>query len=75
MFLASHGRGKELRNIAILVTIAKLTGLILIVPRFGIAGAAWTGAVAMALDYLLHLHYYRRFKRTLEEARPGATSR
>lgn len=75
MFLASHGRGKELRNIAILVTIANLTALILIVPRFGIAGAAWTGAAAMALDYLLHLHYYRSFKRTLEEARPGATSR
>jgi O-antigen/teichoic acid export membrane protein len=75
MFLASHGRGKELRNIAILVTIANITGLFLIVPRFGIAGAAWTGAAAMALDYLLHLNYYRSFKRTLEETKPGTASR
>ena len=57
MFLASHGRGAEIRNIVLVVALASLTGLILFVPRFGVAGAAWVGATAMALDYILHLYY------------------
>ncbi|MCI0487350.1 MAG: polysaccharide biosynthesis C-terminal domain-containing protein [Blastocatellia bacterium] len=68
MFLSSHGRGAELRNIAALVAIAGFTGLVLTVPYFGVTGAAWAGAVTMALDYLLHLYYYRRFMRTLKHA-------
>ncbi|HLG15351.1 MAG TPA: oligosaccharide flippase family protein [Blastocatellia bacterium] len=65
LFLASHGRGTELRNTAGVVSVASLAGLFLLVPRYGIAGAAWSGAMAMALDYLLHLYYYRQFRRTL----------
>jgi O-antigen/teichoic acid export membrane protein len=67
IFLASHGRGVELRNIVLIVGAVTIVALIVIVPRFGIAGAAWTAAASMALDYVLHLHYYRRFKRTLAE--------
>ena len=67
-FLASHGRGAELRNIAAVVTLASLTGLIATVPRFGIIGAAWIGVGGMALDYLLHLYYYRRFIVRLAES-------
>jgi len=66
-FLASHGRGAEIRNVVFAVTVASVGGLILSVPRFGIKGAAWTGAAAMALDYILHLHYYQKFRRRLEE--------
>jgi O-antigen/teichoic acid export membrane protein/SAM-dependent methyltransferase len=61
-FLSSHGRGTDLRNIAIAVTIAGLAGLILLVPLTGIKGAAWAGAGAMALDFVLHLYYYRRLR-------------
>jgi O-antigen/teichoic acid export membrane protein len=68
MFLASHGRGAELRNIAVVVTIATFVGLFVAVPRYGISGAAWSGVVAMALDYLLHLYYYRRSRRELVKA-------
>jgi Na+-driven multidrug efflux pump len=39
--------------------------LLITVPRFGITGAAWTAAAAMALDYVLHVHYYRQFKKGL----------
>jgi len=74
VFLASHGRGAELRNIVLISGAATLATLVFAVPRFGIAGAAWTAAGAMALDYILHLLYYRRFRRTLEEATPGAAS-
>jgi len=65
IFLASHGRGAELRNIVLIVGVATIAALIVTVPRFGVSGAAWTGAASMALDYVLHLYYYRKFKRTL----------
>ena len=65
LFLASHGRGAELRNIVLIVGVATISSLAIVVPAFGITGAAWTGAGAMALDCLLHLLYYRRFIRTL----------
>jgi len=73
VFLASHGRGAELRNIVLIVGVATIASLVVLVPRYGISGAAWTGAGAMALDYLLHLLYYRKFTRTLggEELRTG----
>jgi O-antigen/teichoic acid export membrane protein len=67
VFLASHGRGAELRNIVLIVGVATIAALVVLVPRYGITGAAWIGAGAMALDYILHLLYYRKFKRTLEE--------
>jgi len=65
VFLASHGRGIELRNIVLIVGVATITALLVAVPRFGITGAAWTCAASMALDYILHVYYYRQFKRTL----------
>jgi O-antigen/teichoic acid export membrane protein len=68
IFLSSHGRGRELRNIVLIVGSISLATLFFAVPRFGIGGAAWTAAGAMALDYLLHLHYYREFKRSSSQA-------
>jgi O-antigen/teichoic acid export membrane protein len=65
MFLASHGRGAELRNIAIATTVTSLAGLLVTVPRYGVIGAAWAVAGAMALDYALYLYYYLRFRREL----------
>jgi O-antigen/teichoic acid export membrane protein len=64
IFLMSHGRGRELRNTVLIVGVMTLVTLFFAVPRFGIAGAAWTAAGAMALDCLLHLYYYREFKRS-----------
>jgi O-antigen/teichoic acid export membrane protein len=65
IFLASHGRGAEVRNIAVAVAVASLISLSITVPRYGISGAAWTAAGVMALDYVLYLYYYQKFKRTL----------
>jgi O-antigen/teichoic acid export membrane protein len=69
IFLTSHGRGAEVRNIVMIVVVASLAGLFWSVPRYGIMGAAWTAAVAMAMDYSLHVYYYRKFKRTIESAK------
>jgi O-antigen/teichoic acid export membrane protein len=66
IFLSSHGRGAEVRNIAAAVAVSSLVGLSITVPRYGIKGAAWTAVAVMALDYLLHLYYYQKFRRTLE---------
>jgi O-antigen/teichoic acid export membrane protein len=65
IFLGSHGRGTDLRNIVLIVAFATIAALALFVPRFGVAGAAWTVAAAMALDYLLHVYYYRKSRREL----------
>ena len=65
VFLASQGCGGELRNIVIVAGVASILGLTFAVPRFGLLGAAWTGAAVMALDYVLHLYYYRKFRRTI----------
>lgn len=65
MFLASHGRGREIRNIAIIITVADIAGLLLVVPRWGIMGAAWVAAASFVLDYALTLYYYDKFRRTL----------
>ncbi|MFP5262436.1 MAG: lipopolysaccharide biosynthesis protein [Blastocatellia bacterium] len=74
-FLAAHGRGAEIRNVVFAVTVASVGGLVLSVSRFGIMGAAWTGAAAMALDYVLHLYYYQRFRSGLEKAAAGPGGR
>lgn len=65
-FLSAHGRGAEIRNITAIVAASSILGLIFAVPRFGIMGAAWTGAVVMGLDYALHVYYYRKFRRMAE---------
>jgi O-antigen/teichoic acid export membrane protein len=65
IFLGSHGRGAEIRNIAAVVTVASVISLLLVVPRFGVTGAAWTAAGLMGLDYALYLYYYRKFKRAM----------
>src|SRR5262249_46302622 len=70
MFLASHGRGAELRNIAAAVTVGTVIVLFICVPAYGVPGAAWAGAIAMLLDYLLHLYYYRKLKAELHGPEP-----
>jgi O-antigen/teichoic acid export membrane protein len=64
VFLASQGKGRELRNIVLVVGVVNVIGLVFAVPAFGLAGAAWVGVGSMALDYLLHVSYYRVFKRS-----------
>ncbi|MGH9825955.1 MAG: lipopolysaccharide biosynthesis protein, partial [Blastocatellia bacterium] len=65
IFLASHGRGADLRNVAIVFTVTSVVALFALVPRFGVIGAAWAGVIAMAADYGLHYYYYRRLRAKL----------
>lgn len=70
IFLAAHGRGAELRNTAVIFTIVSIVGLLVLTPRFGVDGAAWSGVIAMTINYLLNFVYYRNLKNRLE---PPAT--
>jgi O-antigen/teichoic acid export membrane protein len=74
IFLAARGRSAYIRNIAIMVTIASLAGLLVAVPFFGILGAAWAGALTMLIDYLLHVYYYRKSLRSGLSTRESSTS-
>jgi O-antigen/teichoic acid export membrane protein len=62
-FLAARGHSAAIRNIAIIVMIVSIAGLLIAVPRWGILGAAWAGAFTMLVDYLLYLYYYKKVLR------------
>src|SRR5438552_18620250 len=57
-FLSAHGRGGELRNISFFIGTINVISLLLIIPRFGVMGAAWMVAGAAALNFSLHYYYY-----------------
>ena len=65
MFLTAHGRGHELRNISLALGAVNLIGLLLLVPSFGVRGAAWWASGSMAFNFLLNLYYYRKVRKTL----------
>lgn len=62
MFLTAHGRGKDLRNIALIMSLVNLFGLFAFVRTYGLPGAAWFAASSMAFNFVLHLYYYRRLR-------------
>ncbi|HLN22189.1 MAG TPA: oligosaccharide flippase family protein [Bacteroidales bacterium] len=64
-FMGSHGRGKALRNSAIIVGIVLFICNFTLIPLFGETGAAYTKILA-GLTYLLSmLWYYKRLVKQL----------
>jgi O-antigen/teichoic acid export membrane protein len=66
-FLSAQGRGRELRNISLMMGAINTAGLLAFVPLFGVTGAAWWAAGSMAFSFLLHLYYYRRVRNALRK--------
>lgn len=63
-FLGSHGRGKEIRNSAIVCGITSIAGYLILVYYFTIIGAIIT-RIAGSLVYLVcMIIYYRKFTKT-----------
>lgn len=63
-FLGSHGRGKEIRNSAIVCGITSIAGYLILVYYFSIIGAIIT-RIAGSLAYLVcMIIYYRKFTKT-----------
>lgn len=61
MFLGAHGKGKWLRNMALIMTCANFFGNIILIPLWGAKGATIAGAIGMMTYYLFGIFYYRKF--------------
>lgn len=59
-FQAAHGRGKALRKAATVLTASNLVFNVGLIPAFGAIGAAWASFLALLLNLLAHMTYYRR---------------
>ncbi len=66
-FLSSHGRGNEIRNIAITEGIINVFVAYFLVKNYGAMGACFTSAIAKFSDFLLYLYYYKRCLRSMLE--------
>jgi len=59
-FLGSHGKGKALRNSAIIVGFSVMILNVILIPRFGEEGAAWTTFFSGVTYFVCIFWYYRR---------------
>lgn len=59
-FLSAKGKGKYLRNTAIVLTVSTLFFNLLFIPSYGAIGAAYATLISLFLDYLVHVYYYRK---------------
>jgi O-antigen/teichoic acid export membrane protein len=75
IFLAAHGRGRELRNISLLVGTINCLGLLIVVPVHGLLGAAWWACLSALVHLLAHLGYYRTARSDLSDRAPERSTR
>jgi O-antigen/teichoic acid export membrane protein len=59
-YLAAHARGRELRNAAIVLTISNVVLNFALIPPFGAMGAAWASVLALVVNLVAHVVYYRQ---------------
>ena len=59
-FLSAHGRGRELRSAALVLTASNLVFNFALIPPFGALGAAWASFAALVLNLIAHVVLYRR---------------
>jgi O-antigen/teichoic acid export membrane protein len=59
-FLSAHGRGADLRNAGLVLTISNLAFNFALIPPFGARGAAWASLLALIANLGAHVVVYRR---------------
>lgn len=59
-FLTAHGRGTDLRNAGLVLTLSNVAFNFLLIPSFGASGAAWASLVALVANLVAHVVFYRR---------------
>jgi O-antigen/teichoic acid export membrane protein len=59
-FLTAHGRGVDLRNAGIVLTLSNVGFNFALIPAFGAQGAAWASLLALAANLIAHVIFYRR---------------
>ena len=62
-FMSAHARGREMRNVAFILTVSNLLFNFALIPPFGATGAAWASLLALLVNYLAYLIQYRRYVR------------
>ena len=65
-FLGAHGKGKALRNSAVLVGFSTMVFNFTLIPRFGESGAAYTLVFSGMIYVLCMLWYYQKVINNLE---------
>ena len=60
-FLGANGQGKALRNGALIVGISLLLMNLLLIPKYGAFGAAYTKVIAGVIYLINMLFYYFKF--------------
>jgi O-antigen/teichoic acid export membrane protein len=58
-FLSAHGRGRELRNAGLVLTVCNLVLNFVLIPPFGAMGAAWASLFALVANLIAHVAFYR----------------
>jgi O-antigen/teichoic acid export membrane protein len=61
LFLMARKQGRVVRNISIVIPTLQIILGIIIIPIYGILGAAWIACFVYAMDFILYLIYYNRF--------------
>jgi O-antigen/teichoic acid export membrane protein len=69
-YLTAHARGTELSNAALLLTGGNLILNACLIPPFGAVGAAWASLLALLVNLVVHVAFYRRVERAYEQAAP-----
>jgi O-antigen/teichoic acid export membrane protein len=59
-FLSAHGRGRELRNAGLVLTVSNVVLNFGLIPPYGAEGAAWASLVALIANLVAHIFFYRR---------------
>lgn len=59
-FLSAHGRGRELRNAALVLAGTNLVLNLVLIPPFEAQGAAWASLIALLANLGAHILFYRR---------------
>jgi O-antigen/teichoic acid export membrane protein len=59
-FLSAHGRGADLRNAGLVLTVSNLALNFALIPAFGARGAAWASLLALVANLTAHVVLYRR---------------
>ena len=58
--LAAHGRGRELRDAGLVLTVGNLALSFALIPHYGATGAAWASFAALCANLVAHVVFYRR---------------
>jgi O-antigen/teichoic acid export membrane protein len=59
-FLTAHGRGSDLRNAGLVLTVSNITFNFALIPSFAAKGAAWASLLALIANLVAHVVFYRR---------------